>query len=230
MRPWILSLVLVLMGCAASGSPPAQELTIADHEAIARGEDARAAALAARYDPNAAREHPRCPEVDICWSSWTNPTGKYLGRAERARQRAAEHRAASQTLRDAEVRACSRVPEQDLETSPLGHREEITGVEAKYVRVPVGKPPRDGQLAGAVVSYRPTPGLSVESLQHLVDCHLARNAAVGGDTAMPYCPLALKDVKATVTPSRDGFDVTILSDDPAIAGQVLERSMALLSP
>ena len=71
-------------------------------------------------------------------------------------------------------------------------------------------------------------GLTQEWLQRLVNCHLARNAAVGHEMPeMPYCPLVPRGATAQVRSVGDGFAVDIQADDSDAAGEILRRAQAL---
>jgi hypothetical protein len=67
-------------------------------------------------------------------------------------------------------------------------------------------------------------------LQRLIDCHLARNAALGHEVPeMPYCPLVPKGVTATVRPTPTGFAVEIRSSDRDTAKEIVRRAEGLRS-
>jgi hypothetical protein len=146
---------------------------------------------------------------------------------------AADHRAAAQALRTAEASACAGLTDDDRDISPFYHREDITGVQPDITGVGPATEHRSGKqpadtVVGAVVSFRAVPGLTVEWLQRIVDCHIARNNALGNDMPeMPYCPLVPKGISAKVSSTGDGFAVTIESHDQAIAKEVLRRAQAL---
>jgi hypothetical protein len=71
----------------------------------------------------------------------------------------------------------------------------------------------------------------VQWLQRLVDCHLARNAALGHDVPeMPYCPLVPKGVTASVAPTTTGFAISVRADDTDTANEVLRRARMLVAP
>ncbi len=109
------------------------------------------------------------------------------------------------------------------------HREDIASVEPSYQTVRSGKT-ETRELHGATVVFRALPGLTAPWLQRVVDCHLARNAALGHAVPeMPYCPLVPKGVSATVTETRDGFAVTISAKDAETANEILTRSKGLLA-
>lgn len=83
-------------------------------------------------------------------------------------------------------------------------------------------------LARATIVFRASPGLTVEWLQRIVDCHLARNAAAGHDMReMAYCPLVTRGVAAKVYSARRGFAVDVRSGDPEIAAEIWKRAQQL---
>lgn len=70
--------------------------------------------------------------------------------------------------------------------------------------------------------------MTVPWLQRLVDCHLARNAALGHDVPeMPYCPLVPRGVSARVSAVDRGFAVDVRAEDPATAQEILRRARGL---
>jgi hypothetical protein len=163
----------------------------------------------------------------------TNPTQHHLEHADDHRLRAAEHRAASQTLRDAENRACAGIPDDDRDESPFDHPEDITSVTELYSLWSAGDSTpttttttTTRRIEGATILFRAVPGLTAPWLQRVVDCHLARNAALGFDVPeMAHCPLVLKGITASVSPAQSGgFAITIKSDDPAVAREVFRRA------
>jgi hypothetical protein len=192
-------------------------MSMARHEASAAADERAAAQLQAQYNPSA---------VDDTWRS--DPA--MLDRIEQLRRAAADHRAASQALRDAEAQACAGLSENDRDISPFTHRQDIASVEPLYSNVISGKG-QNARLQGAVVTFRAVPGMTAQRLQRLVDCHLARNAALGHQVPeMPYCPLVPKGVTATVTTSSTGFAVAVQSDDVDTANEVLRRARILVAP
>jgi hypothetical protein len=199
------------------------------HEEAAMREEAMASAHEAQFNPQekggvcfALITHEPVP----CWRSVTNPTEKHLQEAWTHRKAAADHRKASEALRNAEARACAGLADEDRDMSPFAHREDIARVEALS---PPAFKSASWVESGAKITFRPTPGLTPERLQRIVDCHLARNADLGYDTArMSDCPLALKGVHAGVVPTTEGgVAVIVQSDNPIIAKQIVARANAL---
>jgi len=172
------------------------------------------------------------PQPDApCWTPGGN-AGAADARRERERQLrvAAAHRAAAQTLQDAESRSCVGVGAADRDVSPFLHTEDIAGVEALNGRVVSSRGGGDQRLEGARVLFRAVPGLTAEWLQRVIDCHVARNAVLGyGDPAVADCPLGVQGVSATVRPARGGFAVE-MRGDPAAAEQILRRARAMVNP
>lgn len=147
------------------------------------------------------------------------------------RKHAADHRVASEALRNAEARACARLSPDDRDMSPFAHTEDIVKVQ----RLTVGDLAGDTassieRTVGATVTFRAVRGMTAEWLQALVDCHLARNAALGHVVpSMPDCPLVPRGVTAQVESTGSGFAVELRADDRATASEVLARAERLLA-
>ena len=142
---------------------------------------------------------------------------------------AADHRSAAQALRDAEAQTCVGIGDTDRDMSPFNHREDIASV-APYFQPPIVKQSTQ-VLAGAVVTFRATPGMTEQWLHRVVDCHLARNASLGFDIPeMRHCPLAVKGARATTSARTNGFAVTIEADESAAAQEILKRAQGLSNP
>lgn len=182
--------------------------------------------------------YPTYPVARICWSEKVNPTAMHQKLAEEHRQVAAQHRTASETLRAVEARACAGLADEDRDTSPFSQRTDIQSVSplrqdvvsTTYESRPEGGS-SPGRLLGAIIVFRAVPGLTAQWLQRIVDCHLARNAAIGHETAsaeMAYCPLAERGARAVVRESRGGFAVDVRADDPPIAEEIWRRAQRLV--
>ena len=201
---------LVMAGCG--GGPNPHDTSIAGHERIAEQHEAEA---------NAAQS--RCAPGTPCWKADDRDS------VATHREAAAQHRAAAASLRQAEATACVGLSDEDRSMSPFEHHADIAGVEA--FTEPTAASSKGGatrRAAGATVTFRAVPGLTAEWLQRLVDCHLARNAALGHDVPeMPNCPLVPKDVVAHVHSSGAGFAVDIESENPDTAREILERAHRL---
>jgi hypothetical protein len=222
--------VFGLVGCAAPGTAP-QDMSATQHEAMAKQEDNAAAAHEAQHDPNASKTTERCPrgESNPCWTSTSNPTEKHASDAESHKAMAAKHRAAAGALAQAESTACAGIDPADRDVSPFFHREDIASVAPLERTVKQGKQ-TTGVPSGSAITFRAVPMLTAEWLQHEVNCHLARAAAVGFEMPeMNYCPLMLKGVKATVSSVGDGFVVQVVSDDPETAKQIQSRAQSLVA-
>lgn len=248
MRPTIGALTRVLVAsamaligsCASTtreGAHP-HDASAIQHEAMARTEQAEAEIHARRYGSSARTAEPSCADLlgsSGCWSSSSSSAEEHRERVEEHRKRAAEHRAASRALRDAETRACTWVSPHDRDRSPFDHREDIASVSPLMV----DEPDPDGddigvvegeRLAGAVVTFRALPGMTEQWLRRIVECHLARNAALGHDVPeMPYCPLVPRNVTAHVSSTASGFAVELQSGDAETAREVLRRAQALVA-
>lgn len=222
----------VACGGSTHGAHP-HDMSAASHEMTAAHEQSAAGGHESQYDPNARETRERCrggtarAGIDACWTSVTNPTTEHLRQAEEHQKAAADHRAAAQVLRDAETRACVGVPAADRDESPFDHREDIEGVEPLYSGSSGGKTSTK-HLEGATVTFRAVPGMTAQWLQRVVDCHLARNSALGHNVPeMGYCPLVPKGASATVTGTQTGFAVAIRGDSQEAIQEIWRRAQAL---
>jgi len=203
-------------------------MTLAQHERAATTHEKEAQSHQAAYRPDAEPRPSECYSDAVCWAS--NPTAEHRADAEKHRKMAADHRAASAELRAAEMRSCTGVAVADRDASPFGRRDDITEVTAATMKTPDWGNTQPSTLVGATITFRAVPGLTAEWLQRIVDCHLARNNSVANDMPeMSDCPLAPKGVTATVRSAGAGFAVTVESNDPATAKEVLRRAQALKS-
>ena len=227
---WSTSILCVIAAaCASTPGGRAHDMSAAQHDREARAH-ARAAAIEQdRYDPNITEKRTRCPRLTGCWTSVRNPTAEHRRAAEEHRRHAADHRAASAALRGAEARACIGIDDADRDASPFEHVEDIASVAPLTEYVGTGsKAPR--VRTGAVVVFRAVPAMTAEWLQRVVDCHLARNAALGHAVPeMPTCPLVPRGVTARVSSTGNGFAVAIRSDDAATAREILARAERLVA-
>ena len=224
---------LVACGASTPGAQP-HDMSAAGHEQAAREHEHTAETHAAQFDASAGVATERCANVRVdtaggaCWTSMRNPTQAHLDEAAKHRKMAEDHRAASHALRDAEASACVGIPEEDRDESPFEHREDIAKVEPLNTNVISGKT-QLSRMEGAVITFRAVQGMTAQWLQRVVDCHLARNAALGHVVPeMPSCPLVPKGVTAKVTATDNGFAVAVRSDDSATAQEVLRRANSLV--
>jgi len=212
-------------------------MSVARHEREADAHARSAEAHEEQFDPDADTRGcfraagRRAERRVICWTSVRNPTSVHLAAAEAHRRHAADHRAASAALREAERRACTGVAPDDRDISPFEHAEDIVSVRAlRTVRQIPGRGFRGSRTAGAVVTFRAVEGMTVESLQRVIDCHLARSAALGHVVPeLPNCPLVLRGVRARVSSADDAFAVAIRSRDARVAREIVSRARRLVA-
>lgn len=228
-----LGVSVILAGCASTPKrePIQPFLSVAGHEAVATNLEQVASGQQAKFNPYARTNAGICPqrpayEQDICWTAFVNPTEKHLERAEVQRKLAAEHRAAAQALRDAESFSCAGIPPVDRDESIFDHHEDILSVEplhggvSRYLNEP--------WTEGVVVTFRNVLGMSQPWLQHVVDCQVARNSALGNDVPeRPQDLLVPRGIKASVGAVQDGFQVTVRAGGKEVAQELLRRADAL---
>lgn len=231
MRSYSLLFIVSLgVACGAKAPPGAlpHDMSAAAHEREAGAHEAIAAEHEARYEPGVP--DPCDPRMATCWTAMRTGTEQHHAEAEEHARIAAAHRRASAALREAEARACALVPPGDRDTSPFQRVEDIVRVEPLRNRPAMGHGvPEDN--AGAIVMFRAVPGLTLPRLQQMIDCHLARNAALGHVVPeMPDCPLVPRGASAKVRTSGDGFAVEIRGVDLASAQEILARARRLVQP
>lgn len=221
------SISALMLGCAADPGTQPHDMSQAQHEAMATQEDKAAEGHADQHDPSATTETKQCAGKGGCWTSVSNPTAQHAEDAKKHHELAQKHRAASAALVSAETSACSGISDEDRDTSPFYHREDIESVAPLTEEVKSGKGATKKDV-GSTIVFRAVPGLTAEWLQRVVDCHIARAAAVGHQMPeMSYCPLELKGVKAKVTSTGSGFAVNVSSDDPVTVAEITKRAQAL---
>lgn len=152
-------------------------------------------------------------------------SGRHAHRLERrlarrvlARERGAPARHAATPelpeLRAAEEQACSGLAEADRDASPFLHRNDIIRVE------PIER--------GVRVRIRHVDGLTADWLEHLVECHLARDEVIGPDAPdTKDSPLAVHGATAHVAADAEGYVVEVRSDDSSGAEEIARRARAL---
>lgn len=226
----VLLSLLGVAACASPARPVVPPMSVAQHELLAADLDKSAQATEKKYDPY-ADQSSMCLSSAIhatgrpCWSSVKNPTRSYLAHADDHRRLAAAHRDVAQSLRDAEMRACASVPADDRDESPFDHREDILRIEPL-----LSASSAVAWTEGVVVTFRDVPGISVDWLQNVMDCQIARNAALGNDVPeLQRCLLVPRGVRAKVTKARDGFAVVIRASDEDTANELLRRGEAIMA-
>lgn len=76
--------------------------------------------------------------------------------------------------------------------------------------------------------FKATEGMTAEWLQRVVDCHVARAAAMGHTMPeMDSCPLVRNGAKAKVASASGGFAVSVTSEDSTTVKEIVRRAEAL---
>lgn len=156
-----------------------------------------------------------------CWTSVTRPSARHISEAEENRREAERHRRAAAQLIGAEKVSCAGLGVEATNHSPFYHREDIEGAQPIRIR---------GELRGARVAFRKVPGLNVDWMRRASACHIARAGVMGySKTFMPYCPLVIEGVVASVTERAGAIEVELRADDPVAAATIWGRVERLTS-
>lgn len=210
-RPTHVFSVLVVAAMLASACQDTSSAR--DHEVAAEYEQAAAEAHARASCPDPTSSAESCPE---------DQQTEHEASADAHRSAAEHHRERARELRKYEADACRGIDGVAATLGPFFNREDIARVAV------VANPSADEVPLGASAYFRPSRGLTREGLERLVDCHLARNVSKGLDAAqMESCPLVLPGVHAEVGSGPRGLSVTVTSEDPAIAREIVTRMVTL---
>ncbi len=230
------AIAALLSACGPAPGTQPHDMSTSGHEAAARSEETQATQHDSDY---VAGQSGRCVpggsprarlETGVCWTSDINPTEPHRQEAERHRALAAAHRTASQALRDAEERVCGGIAESDRDTSPFEHREDIVRVERLTERRTMGRTEIE-YAVGARLVIRAVPWMTAEWLQRVVDCHVARNAALGHEVPeMPTCPLVPAGVTRRAQAIGIGFAIDVRGDTDAVRDEIWRRAQLLTQP
>jgi hypothetical protein len=225
------------LGCASTDLAN-NDLSARDHDKAADAEKAEAREHANRFDNKAARYVELYPEplagcdkatAASCsphWAMTKNPTEYELSLAAAHLTQAKKHREAARALRDAEARACSQIAFRDRDLSPLLRQRDIERVEE--IGQSGGRGPL-GQPAGAAIVFAAVSGLTAEVLQHIADCHIARNAALAFEQTDDNDPLNVRGAQAKVRTIGHQIVLEVTSTDAGAALEIVKRARALLT-
>jgi hypothetical protein len=137
----------------------------------------------------------------------------------------AELRAGAPLARGTAAGACALIPEAEQNVCPL-QRTPVLG--ARQLVRPLDPKGYSFTPAGAVVYSLAAPGLTPEWFGHLVECYQARVVSDGNALqARESCPLAEPESSYSVTPTHNGFAVSIRSPHTEAAKRIFDVSERL---
>jgi hypothetical protein len=129
--------------------------------------------------------------------------------------------ASAAQAREIEASACSDVPAADRDLGPLGHRDRISGVEVLQDRP---YPKQMLQPAGVAIYVRATPGMTEQWLSRVLECHMAHEATAMASTSDRHDPFLVEDARVALSPTSDGFRITITTKDVGAAREIIDRA------
>ena len=123
---------------------------------------------------------------------------------------------------------CQGAPDAERQVAFLTDARNIMGVEELRPQEPMIESMTPDPRGGARILLGARPGMTVEWLQRIAECHLAHNAARGyqGDT---QSPLDVREAMVNVSSVGDGFAIDITSYDRKLAREILRRARDLLA-
>jgi hypothetical protein len=145
--------------------------------------------------------------------------------AAKTRNEAERHQAAARELRATEQQLCAGIPLEERDLGPFAHHDQLERVEPLLDRAFAKAPPN--VPSGATVHLRATPGVTVEWLQRVIDCHLAHHAVVGATPASHASPMFAPEPPEISVRSTGGGFIIIIRSSSLYADEVLRRARAL---
>lgn len=225
----------LLFASACSGAPKTHGSSTAEHDRAAREHEVaareiesqcaqdRRGELTAPIDREPAAIERLDRPGEPCWKAGDK---RFL---DAHRAAATNHRTASAELRAAEANKCEQISDEDRAVSPFERTADITAIETFPQNVETTNASGDRRPV-AIVTFRAVRGLTADWLQQAIDCHIARDAALGHLVPeMPDCPLVPRGVVARVTSSGTSFSVELAASDPKTAREVVARAQRLLA-
>ncbi len=125
------------------------------------------------------------------------------------------------------AQACAGLSDAERNMSLFVRAEDVESVTAlREQRYRVSRSSALPIVRGAIISVRQVPGLSVEALQRIADCHLAE-AMARQEPWMNACPAFVPGASASVRFDGSRFVIVIRSTDDAVASEILRRAQQL---
>jgi len=135
-------------------------------------------------------------------------------------------RAVARRLRAIEQSACADVSVIDRDQGPFAQRDRIASMQTlrdrRMATTQVLQP------AGVAVYLRSAPGLTEQSLERVLQCHLAHHAVVGDQGFAKPSPLFVEDARIALSTTTDGFRVAITAREASAAREIIEKARMLV--
>jgi hypothetical protein len=234
-----LALLIAAVGCGSS--PP----SLAPHPkgyaghmeaADAHSERADQHRQAARAPDSARIENYQCGDRDMsdqltsggqrimpmvpCWDPVEEHAQRERAAARREDLRAQKERRTAAAMIETKVAACRGISDAELGHSPFAHHREIAAVLPHH---------EGGAIRGAIVVFKPVPGLTAAWLEQAIACHRAEFERLGEPpTYLSDDPTLVPGATATVSLHRGHLEVQIVTRDDVAAHVALARAQDLV--
>ena len=138
---------------------------------------------------------------------------------------AADYRAACEGTTRAQAHDALLQPPEITSVAPLRDKPFI----ARPSPLKVAAAESRAKLQGARVVLRPSVGMTAERLQLLANCDRTMGEHAAPSPSTPACPFELDRSSTTVRSTGDGFALDVVSDDPRVAAEILQRARGLVA-
>lgn len=207
----ILSVAFAFTGCGGTPGTKPDDMSVEEHQKMAKAEAEKARAHGAKHDPNAVQVRRAGSvgrvggvelgdSVDIDWEEY-NPTEWHGNEEEKHIKHAQDHLRAAEVLERFESAQCTALAPKIRTFCPLmGPVIKVEDIEG-----------------GARFTFKPK--VNMEKITAHVKCHLAYGRA-HGHTGMQHCPLYLRDLTA----KRNGQQLDLTTSNAADVATLRQKA------
>lgn len=155
-----------------------------------------------------------------CWDPVEEHAQRERAAARREDLLAKKERRTAAAMIETKLAACRGISDAEIGHSPFAHHREIAAVLPHH---------EGGAIRGAIIVFKPVPGLTAEWLEQAIACHRAEFERLGEPpTYLSDDPTLVRGATATVSLHRGHLEVVIVTRDDVAAHVALGRAQDLV--
>lgn len=155
-----------------------------------------------------------------CWDPVEEHAQRERAAARREDLRAQKERRTAAAMIEDKLAACRGISDAELGHSPFAHHRSIAAVLPHH---------EGGAIRGALIVFKPVPGLTADWLQQAIACHRAEFERLGEPaTYLSDDPTLVPGATATVSSHRNHLEVLIQTKSDVSAHVALARAQDLI--